>query len=60
MNLDKMIAVRNNKTIYRDVDRCLKVFEPDYSKTAVFQEALNQTRMEQIGLPVPKCLGLPL
>ncbi|MDY2609827.1 MAG: phosphotransferase [Eubacteriales bacterium] len=58
MNLDKMIAVRNNKTIYRDADRCLKVFEPDYSKTAVFQEALNQTRMEQIGLPVPKVLGI--
>ena len=26
MNLDRIIAVRNNKTVYRDGDRCLKVF----------------------------------
>ena len=31
MNLDRVIAVRNNKTIYRDGDKCVKVFDADYS-----------------------------
>ena len=30
MNLDKIIAVRNEKTVYRDGDRCLKVFGAGY------------------------------
>ena len=29
MNLDRVIAVRNNKTIYRDGDRCIKVFNAE-------------------------------
>lgn len=56
MNLDKIIAVRNNKTVYRDGDRCLKVFNSDYSKSDVLNEALNQARIETIGLNVPKVL----
>ena len=35
MNLDRIIAVRNNKTVYRDGDRCLKVFNEGYSKADV-------------------------
>ena len=42
MNLDRIIAVRNNKTVYRDGDRCLKVFNEGYSKADVLNEALNQ------------------
>ena len=42
MMLDRVIAVRNNKTIYRDGDRCVKVFGDNYSKADVFAEALNQ------------------
>ena len=49
MNLDRMIAVRNNKTIYRDGERCLKVFQEDYSKADVLNEALNQARIEETG-----------
>ena len=30
MKLDRVIAVRNNKTIYRDGDKCVKVFNEDY------------------------------
>ena len=26
MNLDRIIAVRNHKTVYRDGDLCMKVF----------------------------------
>ena len=56
MNLDRIIAVRNNKTLYRDGDRCLKVFCEGYSKADVLNEALNQSRMEEAGLNVPKIL----
>ena len=34
MKLDRVIAVRNNKTIYRDGDRTIKVFESDKVKSA--------------------------
>ena len=56
MNLDRIIAVRNNKTVYRDGDRCLKVFNEDYSKADVLNEALNQARVEETGLHIPKIL----
>lgn len=54
MNLDRIIAVRNNKTLYRDKDRCLKVFCEEHTKAGVFSEALNQIRMEEKGFNVPK------
>ena len=56
MNLDRVIAVRNNKTIYRDGDRCIKLFDSDYSKADVLNEALNQARIEETGLHIPKVL----
>ena len=54
MKLDRVIAVRNNKTIYRDGDKCVKVFNADYSKADVLNEALNQARIEETGLNIPK------
>ena len=54
MNLDRIIAVRNNKTIYRDGENCIKVFDSDYSKADVLNEALNQARIEETGLNIPK------
>ncbi len=54
MNLDRIIAVRNAKTIYRDGDSAIKVFEKDYSKADVLGEALNQARVEETGLNIPK------
>ncbi len=56
MKLDRVIAVRNNKTIYRDGTRCVKVFSADYSKEDVLSEALNQARIETTGLNIPKVL----
>ncbi len=56
MKLDRVIAVRNNKTIYRDSDKCVKVFNSDYSKADVLNEALNQARIEETGLNIPKVL----
>ncbi len=56
MNLDNVIAVRKNKTVYRDGDRALKVFDREYSKADVLNEALNQARVEETGLNIPKIL----
>ena len=54
MKLDRVIAVRNNKTVCRDGDACLKVFDESYSKADVLNEALNQARVEETGLCIPK------
>lgn len=56
MNFDKIISVRKNKTIYQDGERCLKVFAEGYSKSDVLNEALNQARVEETGLNIPKIL----
>ena len=58
MNSDKIIAVRTNKTIYRDGDKCIKVFNSDYSKADILNEALNQARIEETGLNIPKILAV--
>ena len=60
MNLDRVIAVRNNKTIYRDGERCIKVFNAEYSKADVLNEALNQARIEETGLNIPKILEVTM
>ena len=58
MKLDKIIAVRTGKTIYKDEDRAVKVFDSDYSKADILNEALNQARIEETGLNIPKILGV--
>ena len=60
MKLDRVIAVRNNKTIYRDGDKCVKVFDTDYSKSDVLNEALNQARIEETGLNIPKIVEITM
>lgn len=60
MKLDRVIAVRNAKTIYRDGDRCVKVFNENYSKADVLNEALNQARIEETGLNIPKILEVTM
>lgn len=56
MKLDQVIAVRTNKKIYRDGDFCIKVFDTNYSKADVLNEALNQARIEETGLHIPKII----
>lgn len=56
MKLERVIAVRNAKTIYRDKDKVIKVFQSEYSKADVLNEALNQARVEETGLHVPSVL----
>ena len=50
----KVIFERPDKTIYRDGDFTVKVFNENYSKANVLNEALNQARVEETGLKVPK------
>ncbi|MBQ8610935.1 MAG: phosphotransferase [Oscillospiraceae bacterium] len=56
MNLDRIIAVRTSKTVYRDGDKVIKVFDNNYSKADVLNEALNAARVEETGLNIPKIL----
>ncbi len=60
MKLDRVIAVRKNKVVYRDDKICIKVFNNDYSKADVLNEALNQSRIEETGLNIPKILEVTM
>jgi len=53
---DNIIAVRTGKTVYREGDYAVKVFDEDYAKPDVLNEALNQARVENIGINVPKVI----
>ena len=56
MKLDKILAVRKGKTVYRDGAAAIKVFDESYSKSDILNEALNQARIEETGLNIPKIL----
>ena len=46
------------KKVYRDGDRLIKSFDESYSKADILNEALNQARVEQTSLNIPKILGV--
>lgn len=48
------IAERKSKLIYKDGDKVFKIFDETYSKSSVLNEALNQARIEETGLNIPK------
>ncbi len=54
MNLERVIAVRNDKTVYRDGELAVKVFNEGYKTADVLNEALNQARIEETGIDMPK------
>lgn len=54
MKPETIIARRSNKTIFRDGDRCVKLFDEDFSKADILNEALNQARVEETDLNIPK------
>lgn len=60
MKLENVIATRKHKTIYRDNDKTIKVFDADYSKADILNEALNQARIEETALNIPKILGVDM
>ncbi|MBE6574276.1 MAG: aminoglycoside phosphotransferase [Ruminococcaceae bacterium] len=56
MKLDRIIAVRNTKTVYRDSDKCIKSFISGYSKTDILNEAYNLAMIEETGLNTPELI----
>lgn len=53
------IKKRENKEIYRDGDKLVKVFdEKGFTKAEVLNEALNNARVEETGLKIPKLLNV--
>ena len=54
----KVLAVRTSKIIYREGDTVLKVFDTNYSKADVLNEALNQARVEETGLNIPRLIDV--
>jgi len=54
MKLDNVVAIRKNKTIFRDGDKCIKLFNSDFSKADILNEALNHARVEETGIKMPK------
>lgn len=45
---ENIIARRKNKTVYRDGDCTIKLFEDHYSKSKILNEALNQAKVEEM------------
>jgi RIO-like serine/threonine protein kinase len=53
MNLQTLVSKGKNASVYKDNNNAIKLFNKDTSKTDVLNEALNTTRIEETGLPVP-------
>ena len=51
-----VIAKRTNKTVYRQDNRKIKVYNEDVSKVEVLVSALNQAKIEETGIKMPKLL----
>ncbi len=54
----QLIHESAGKRLYRDGDRLIKSFDASYSKAGILNEALNQARVEETKLNIPKVLGV--
>lgn len=54
----KLIHTSKGKKLYRDWDKLIKSFYESYSKAGILNEALNQARVEETSLNIPKVLGV--
>ncbi len=54
----ELIYTGVGKKVYRDGDRLIKSFDKSYSKASILNEALNQARVEETSLNIPKILGV--
>lgn len=54
MELDKVIGCGNGATVYRHGEYAIKLFEENYDKTFIFYEALVNSIIEKVDLPIPK------
>ena len=56
-NLNKTLAERKTKTVYKDDNKTIKLFIENYSKADILNEALNQARVEEgTDLNIPKLM----
>lgn len=53
MNFEHVVAVRKGKTIYKEENKLVKLFDETYSVANVLNEALNQARIMETGLNIP-------
>ncbi len=61
LNLKEEIARRENKVVYRDGDKKIKLFVENYKKSNILNEALNQAKVEEAtDLNIPKLLEVSL
>lgn len=56
----EIIAKSVGKTIFRDGDKRIKIFDENYSKSGILNEALNQARIEETALNIPKILEVKM
>ena len=49
----EVISERKEKIIYRDGENAVKLFSKKFPKSDILNEALNQSRVEETGLPIP-------
>ncbi len=54
MKLENLIFSRTDKKIYKNGDKLIKLFDENYSKANILNEALNHARVEETDLNVPK------
>lgn len=51
-----VLMERTDKVVTRDKDTVLKIFGPNYKVSAILNEAMNEARAAETGLPVAKVL----
>jgi len=56
MKLENLISKKGGKSLYKSGDTFTKLFDESYPKSDVLNEALNQSRVEETGLNIPKIL----
>ena len=54
----ELIHESAGKKLYRDGDKLIKSFDESYSKANILNEALNQARVEETSLNIPKILAV--
>lgn len=52
--MENIIAKRKDKLVYRDGDKLIKLFDENYSKSDILNEAINQARVAETGLNIPR------
>ena len=53
-----IIETQEHKKIYREGDKLVKEFDSTFTKAEVLNEALNNARVEETGLKIPKLLDV--